>query len=151
MQLIRFPRLVPVLAVLFICSCAKPPLRPVSRTHLPPENLPQVGSTRPPAASPSAPRPARPAVVDAMISKAEQQLKQDRPEAAFRTLERALAVDGRDPLIWHLMAKARLNQGQYAQAKSLAGKSNTLAGDDGDLREKNRRIISQAKEGLSRI
>lgn len=86
-----------------------------------------------------------------MISKAKKQLARKNPDAAFRTLERALAVDGRDPMIWHLMAQARLQQGQYAQAKSLAGKSNTLAGGDDGLRKKNRYIIEQAKKALSRI
>ncbi len=145
-------RPVAVIAVLFLCSCAKPQLPPMPDTYIPPTDVPTIGNTpqMPEIRPVPPPKPARPAVVDAMISKAKQHLNQNRPDAAFRTLERALAVDGYDPIIWHLMAKAQLEKGDFNQAKTLAGKSNTLAGDNTDLRELNRKIISQAESQLSR-
>ena len=94
----------------------------------------------------------RPAVFDTMIAKAEKQLGRNDPTAAFQTLERALAIDGQAPLVWHLMAKARLSQGNFAQAQSLARKSNTLAGHRPDLKKKNWTVIAQAleKQGKTR-
>ncbi len=80
-----------------------------------------------------------------MIATAKKQLGQNRPEAAFQTLERALAVDGRDPVIWHLMAGIRMVQKDYDQAESLARKSNTLAAGDFSLKAKNRQIIIDAR------
>lgn len=151
MKLNRLSRLAVLCGLVFLCACAKPSVTPVPGTHVPPDNLPQVGSTHPGIVPPPKPVPSRPAVVDAMISKAKKQLNQNRPDAAFRTLERALALDGRDPVIWHLMAKARLAQGAYAQAKSLAEKSNTLAAGNPGLRQKNRTIIDQANAKLSQI
>ncbi len=122
-------------------SCAQRPV-PLPTTHLPPENLPQVGSTYSPA---SMAHP-RPAILETMISRARQQLSQNLPQEAFQTLERALAVDGRDPVVWHLMSRARLVQKEYAQAESLARKSNTLAGSNPSLMEKNRKIIAQVEK-----
>lgn len=142
----RFYRLFLVLTICLIFSCARRPVD-LPTTHLPPENVPQIGSTYAPA---STAHP-RPAIVETMILKAEKELSQNRPQEAFQTLERALAVDGTDPMVWHLMSKARLVQHQYAQAESLARKSNTLAGSDPLLREKNLEIIAAVKEKQGRV
>ena len=142
MHLTLLIRILLLAGVLFICSCAKPAVAPFPNAHVPPENLPQIGTSSPQKQT----TPARPAIVDNLIRRAEKQLNQHQPDAAFRTLERALTIDGRDPLIWHLMAKARLDQGQFDQARSLARKSNTLAADDHDLKAKNSQIITAASE-----
>jgi Flp pilus assembly protein TadD len=100
---------------------------------------------------PVPPKEPRPAILDTMIRKAENQLFLHRPDTAFQTLERALAIDGRDPEVWHLMAKAQLMNGQYRQAESLARKSNSLAGDDRSLKKKNWKIIIRALEEQGRV
>lgn len=125
----------------FVFSCAKPGVAPLPRTHLPPENLPQIGGKQPVSSM----EKSRPAILENMIAKAKKQLGQNQPEAAFQTLERALAVDGRDPVVWHLMAGIRMVQKEYDQAESLARKSNTLAAGDFSLKEKNRQIIMDAR------
>ena len=125
----------------FMFSCAKPGITPFPRTHIPPDNLPQIGGKQ----LPSSIERSRPAIVETMIAKAKKQLGQNRPEQAFQTLERALAVDGRDPMVWHLMARARQIQGRFGQADSLARKSNTLAAGNPSLMEKNRQIISDVE------
>ncbi len=154
MKMIRYLRPALIMAVLFLFSCAKPQIPPapptIPDTPGAPTDTPQIDSVRLPEMRPVPPKPNRPAVVDVMISKAKKQLVQNRPDEAFRILERALAVDGHDPVIWHLMAKAQLAQGDFYQAKSLAGKSNTLAGEDTGLREQNRTIINQAEHQLSK-
>jgi len=142
-----FCRLFLLFAACLTFSCAQPRPVPIPSTHLPPENLPQIGSTY----SPSSTEHHRPVIIESMISRAKIQLGQNRPQEAFQTLERALAVDGRDPMLWHLMSKIRLIQRQYAQAESLARKSNTLAGPNLSLREKNQRIIEDVQERQGRV
>ena len=135
-----------LLLSLLTVSCARPRPETFPRTDRAPEttlkNIPP--RTVPPAEQPA--RGGRPALFDTMIARAEKQLGRNEPAAAFQTLERALSIDGQAPLVWHLMAKARLDQGNFDQAQSLARKSNTLAGRRPDLKKKNWRIIARALE-----
>lgn len=130
---------------LFMISCAQHRALEPSST-LPAENLPQIGSRQP-----VAPRDiSRPAILSKMIHTAENQLRSNKPEAAFHTLERALDIDGQDPLIWHLMAKAQQMQNNFQQAKYFAGKSNTMSARMPSLKRKNWQIIGDVlkKQGL---
>jgi Tfp pilus assembly protein PilF len=67
--------------------------------------------------------------------------------SAAARLERALRIEPRNPRLWHELALVRLRQGEFAQAESMAARSNSWAGDDAALREQNQRIIAQAREG----
>jgi predicted Zn-dependent protease len=66
--------------------------------------------------------------------------------SAAATLERALRIEPRNPRLWQELARVRLKQGDYAQAESVAARSNTWAGDDSGLRAENWRLIAQARE-----
>ncbi|MCG8615190.1 MAG: tetratricopeptide repeat protein [Desulfobacterales bacterium] len=144
----KHPALI-LLLLFFLASCAPKQVSTVPRSHLPPENIPQIG-TGSPGAAPPAQKPVRLAALETLIKKAKTQLDRNRPEAAFTTLERALSVDGQDPEIWHLMARVRFLQGRYSQALSLAKKSNTLAWNRPELKEKNSQLIDEARKGLER-
>jgi len=65
---------------------------------------------------------------------------------AAASLERALRIEPRNPRLWNELAQVRLRQGQYAQAESLAARSNSWAGNDSALRADNARIIAEARE-----
>jgi predicted Zn-dependent protease len=65
--------------------------------------------------------------------------------SAAATLERALRIEPRNPRLWHELAKVRLRQADYTQAESLAARSNTYAGSDGELRAANQKVISDAR------
>ncbi|SDU46818.1 tetratricopeptide repeat protein [Desulfobacula phenolica] len=135
-----------IFMTLFMISCAQHrALEPPST--LPAENLPQIG-TRQPASPRNTPRPA---VLSKMIHTAENQLRSNKPEAAFQTLERALDIDGQDPIIWHLMAKAQQMQNNFQQAKYFAGKSNAMAARMPFLKKRNWRIIGDALKKQGRI
>jgi Tfp pilus assembly protein PilF len=69
---------------------------------------------------------------------------------AAASLERALRIEPRNPRLWHELARVRLKQGQYAQAESMAARSNAWAGSDSTLREENQRLIEQAREAAGR-
>jgi Tfp pilus assembly protein PilF len=66
------------------------------------------------------------------------------PNAAA-SLERALRIEPRNPRLWQELARVRLRQGDYAQAESLAQRSNSWAGSDAALRAENARIIEEAR------
>jgi cytochrome c-type biogenesis protein CcmH/NrfG len=66
------------------------------------------------------------------------------PNAAA-TLERALRIEPRNARLWHELGQVRLRQRDYAQAESLAARSNTLAGSDAELRAANQRLIDDAR------
>ena len=66
-------------------------------------------------------------------------------DAAAASFERALRIEPHNPILWHELAKLRLQQGQYQQAEGLAAKSNGWAGDNKTLRAENWRIIGQTR------
>lgn len=91
------------------------------------------------------PEPSRNAAVVALLDKAQAQSSAGQLEAAGASLERALRIEPRNPVLWQELARVRLGQGQYRQAENLAAKSNALAGNDKGLRAENWRIIGQAR------
>ena len=64
---------------------------------------------------------------------------------AAASLERALRIEPRNPRLWHELARVRLKQGQFAQAESVAARSNSWAGDDRSLRAENWRLIAESR------
>jgi predicted Zn-dependent protease len=68
-----------------------------------------------------------------------------RLTSAAASLERALRIEPRNPRLWNQLARVRLQQGDNAQAESLAARSNGYAGGDSALRADNQRIIDEAR------
>jgi Tfp pilus assembly protein PilF len=64
---------------------------------------------------------------------------------AAASLERALRIEPRNPRLWQELARVRLKQGEYAQAESVAARSNSWAGADNALRAENWRLIAEAR------
>ena len=91
------------------------------------------------------------AAVLALLDQAQAQRSAGQMEAAGASLERALRIEPRNPVLWQELARVRLDQGQYRQAENLAAKSNALAGDDKSLRPENWRIIGQARSLLGDV
>ena len=91
-----------------------------------------------------APREQPPAVV-ALLDHAEQQANNgDLPSAAM-TLERAIRIDSRNPVLWHHLASVRLAEGDAVQAEQLAKKSNALAAGNYALQARNWGLIAEAR------
>ena len=82
----------------------------------------------------------------ALLESAASDLDAGRLDRAAATLERALRIEPRNAAILHYLGQTRLQQGQYQQAAALASKSNTLAGNDFTLRERNSWLIDQARQ-----
>jgi len=96
-----------------------------------------------PVGSPT--QPSGNTAVMALLNKAQHQAAAGQMDKAEASLERALRIEPRNPVLWQKLAWIRLEQGQYRQAENLAAKSNVLAGANRDLRSKNWRIIGEAR------
>jgi len=99
----------------------------------------------------SVPVPAPPAVIEnpavaSLMVGARADTAAGRLTNAAASLERALRLEPRNPRLWQELARVRLLQGDYAQAESVAARSNSWAGGDSRLRAENWRLIAQARE-----
>lgn len=99
---------------------------------------PPVSSTATPTMSSGGP------AVIALLERADQQYMNQDLDAAAASLERALRIEPRNPLLWHRLASVRLDQGQIDQAMQMAAKSNSLAGNNHSLSARNWQLISLA-------
>jgi predicted Zn-dependent protease len=83
--------------------------------------------------------------VATLIAKAESEFNAGRLDRSAANLERAIRIEPRNPVLWHNLATIRLQQGRYAQAESMAGKSNSLIAPGAALVRKNWKIIAEAR------
>ena len=83
--------------------------------------------------------------VIALLDQAQSDNMSGQREAAGASLERALRIEPRNPWLWLELAQLRLDQGQYAQAITLARKSNSFAGRLPRVQAGNWQVIGQAR------
>ena len=83
--------------------------------------------------------------VIALLDRAQTDNDAGQHETAGASLERALRIEPRNPWLWLALAQVRLAQGQYAQAITLAGKSNSFAGHQHRVQAENWQVIGQAR------
>ena len=146
-------RVIPVVLLLMFvhgCSTAPPPrypppvveqgeavqevpARPAMPGSIQPQTVPQTVS------------PSSPAVV-AFLGQAEKQANGGDLEAAAASLERAIRIEPRNPLLWYHLATVRLAQREPGQAEQLAVKSNSLAAGNRVQQSRNWRLIARARE-----
>lgn len=81
----------------------------------------------------------------ALLAKARQSAMEGQLGRSEAFLERALRIEPRNPVLWHYMAKLRLNQGRLDEASGLAAKSNSLDRNNKTLQADNWRIIAHAR------
>lgn len=85
-----------------------------------------------------------PAVI-ALLDKAHADASAGQLPSATATLERALRIEPRNPVLWQELALVKLQSGDYAQAENFAVRSNSWAGTNKRLQARNWRIISEAR------
>lgn len=116
-----------------------------------------AGCATPPASDPAPESPETPAppppltaresiAVAGLMESARAETSAGNLASAAASLERALRIEPRNPRLWHELARVRLKQGQYAQAESVAARSNSWASEDRALRAENWRLIAQSRE-----
>ena len=132
----RFAFLFILLPFLLFSGCASEP--PASTAPPPSEPVPSVeGKT---------PAPQGSIAIAGLMQSARNDTDAGRLGSAAATLERALRIEPHNPRLWQELARVRLKQGEYAQAESVAARSNAWAGSDNALRAENWRLIAQARE-----
>ena len=87
----------------------------------------------------------QPPAVVALLDQAEQQANAGELEPAAASLERAIRIDPRNPVLWYHLATVRFSQGESSQAEQLAVKSNSLAAGNYTQQVRNWRLIAQAR------
>lgn len=107
--------------------------------------LPAVPSEASAEAVPPPPPVSGNRAVVALLERARQEAGSGRRESAGASLERALRIEPRNAWLWHELARLRLTQGQYAQAVSLAQKSNSLGVRERALQALNWHLIADAR------
>lgn len=146
---------IPVVLLLLVQGCSTP-----SPVRYPPVvveqggTLPEEPARQLPAddVQPSQPAPparttTSPAVV-ALLGQAEGLANGGDLEAAAASLERAIRIEPRNPLLWYHLATVRLAQQQAAQAEQLAAKSNSLAAGNRLQQSRNWQLIARARRQL---
>ena len=107
--------------------------------------MPVEQPTPTPPAPPPGPR--ENVAIAGLVESARADAAAGRLATAAASLERALRIEPKNPRLWQELARVRLQQGDLAQAESMAARSNSFAGADGALRAENQRIIDQARAG----
>jgi Tfp pilus assembly protein PilF len=120
------------LVAVILAGCATPPS---------PEQKPEL-----PPVVPAPPAQKETVAVAGLMDSARAESAAGNHASAAASLERALRIEPRNPRLWHELARVRMKQGQFAQAESVAARSNSWAGDDKALRVENWRLIAQARE-----
>lgn len=134
-------------SLLFQGCAAVPPRQPSHYPKQPPVRQRQPPPVTEPVMVPSKPvEPKRKTVAADFSSQAEKQIRQGKFDVAASTLERGLRLAPKDPLLWSQLAEVKLRQKDYQQAVTLAAKSNSLAGSDRALMQKNSLIIAEARK-----
>lgn len=85
-------------------------------------------------------------VIVALLDDVEQYEHSGKPDQAAATLERALRIEPKNPLLWQRLGTLHLRQGNWQQAIAMAQKSNALAANNTKLQLTNWRIIEQSSE-----
>lgn len=111
-----------------------------------------AAASQPPAGSGGYSRPEpEPTSGDAarsLMQTAESQAAAGDSTAAAATLERALRIEPRNPVLLSRLASVRYSQGQYQRAVNFAAKSNSLASGHTGLKRNNWQLIAKSRRAL---
>ena len=88
-----------------------------------------------------------PAVV-ALLDNADQYTATGQNSRAIASLERAIRIDPKNPVLWNRLGYLHLQEKNWVQAIAMAKKSNVLAVHDHSLQARNWQIIARARDAL---
>ena len=86
----------------------------------------------------------RPAASASLLENAKQALRTDQFNQAEIFLERALRLEPRNAELWHAMGQVKFEKNHHAQAVQFCLKSNSLAGKNPQLIQKNWALMEKA-------
>ncbi len=93
------------------------------------------------------PRAASP-VVSKLLASSQQQRRTGQWDAASESLERALRIEPRNASLWAALAEVKYSQRDYNSAIQLSAKSNTLSGNQRQLRRRNWLLMANSYDAL---
>jgi len=110
--------------------------------------VPDIEAPPPAPAEPlPAPRTAPPvsAASQALLTQSRGHQAAGRYEQAAASIERALRIEPRQPVLWLELGNIRLKEGDFAQAESMGRKALSLATGDAALTARAEQLIATAK------
>ena len=147
LPLVPFLLLLLLTTILYGCAVTVPapsrPTRPLP-TEAPPPTAPTPAEVpRPVEPSPGkVARPTGPA--GSLYLEAESALRSGNPGRAEMLVERALRIDQGNGRYWHLLGRAKFDQGAYPQAVQFFRKAESRIGGDRELADRNREYLHAA-------
>ncbi len=140
-----------LLVLLLLSSCAGPQSTPRPGTAVPMERP----KTSVPMERPETPVPGKPSASSiqtgparSLHTQANAALASGHAGQAEMLLERALRLEPRNALYWHLLAQSKYAQGDFGQAVQFCRKSESLAGNNTQLKEYNKSLLQKANKKL---
>jgi tetratricopeptide (TPR) repeat protein len=129
-----------------------PPLQAPAQP--PPAPQPAPPPPAPPQAAPQPPQPTRqfrlgPAAA-ALVNEARQEAANGDPQLALSTVERALRIEPKNPLLWLILGQAHQGAGQYDLAGSMGRKALQLAAGDTSVQSRAWRLIGDSLRARGR-
>lgn len=134
-----------------------PPARTTVPSTAPPATPPTVAVIRPvPDIEETPPAPAEPlppprtappvsTASQALLTQSRGHQAAGRYEQAAASIERALRIEPRQPVLWLELGNIRLKEGDFAQAESMGRKALSLATGDATLTARAEQLIATAK------
>jgi len=84
-----------------------------------------------------------------LLRTARRQVGMQQLEAAGITLERALAIEPDNAVLWNALARLRYRQAGYREVQSLTQRSESLADGNADLVLRNRQLAAAAQDAIA--
>jgi hypothetical protein len=161
----RAPLLAVLLAAIVAAGCVPPDMgqpQPSTRAPVPstapPAPPPAVAVIRPvPDVAEAPPAPAEPlpppraappvsSASQALLTQSRGHQAAGRYEEAAASIERALRIEPRQPVLWLELGNIRLKEGDFAQAESMGRKALSLSTGDTALTARAEQLIATAKK-----
>jgi Flp pilus assembly protein TadD len=118
----------------------------VAVIHPVPEAPPTLpGSVEPPS-PPARTAPPVSAATQALLTQSRGHQAAGRYEQAAASIERALRIEPRQPLLWLELGNIRLKEGDFAQAEGMGRKALSLSAGDSALTARAEQLIATAKK-----
>jgi len=115
-----------------------PPAAPLPDTVLPPPPLPEPQPEWPPLSQTST----------TLLGESRRHREAGNTPQAASTLERALRIDPRQPILWLELGELHLAEGDFVQAESMASRALDYAGPYWGVEQRARALLFEARRSL---
>ena len=113
-----------------------------------PEPTPEPPATPAPPSAPVRIIPPVSPASQALLTESRSHQAAGRYAQAAASIERAIRIEPRQPLLWLELGNLRLKEGDYLQAESLGRKALSLSAGDAAISARAQQLITAAKKPL---